>query len=161
LRGSALSPAGAWERDWADRKRLFKTLRRLPQDTRRSRPILPALARSARFRHWALRHSAVHGQRVSPAGLLELADDTIACRAADDLLASSEQLEPLDPPPCPITLAWSAGDRMFPTLRYRPRAKELVPEARSVVLEGVGHVPMLDDPDLVARTILRAPAGVG
>lgn len=157
----ALSPAGAWERDWEDRQRLSKTLRRLQRDTRRSRRVLPALARSGRFRGWALRDSAVHGERVSPDGLLELADDTIACTVAEDLLASPEQLDPLDPLPCPITLAWSGEDRMFAVERYGARARELVPAARFVVLEGVGHVPMLDDPDLVARTILASTAGVG
>jgi pimeloyl-ACP methyl ester carboxylesterase len=30
---------------------------------------------------------------------------------------------------------------------------ELVPETPQIVLDGVGHVPMSDDPRLVARTI--------
>jgi pimeloyl-ACP methyl ester carboxylesterase len=34
-------------------------------------------------------------------------------------------------------------------------AKELVPGARFLVLEDVGHVPMLDAPDVVASTILQ------
>jgi len=29
------------------------------------------------------------------------------------------------------------------------------------VLDGVGHLPMLDDPDLVARTIRESVAGSG
>ena len=34
------------------------------------------------------------------------------------------------------------------------RAREIVPGAEFVVLDDVGHVPMLDDPRLVAETIL-------
>ena len=157
----AFSPAGAWEQDWPERKRLFKALAGLQRDTRRSRPILPTLARSGRFRAWALRHSAARGERVSRAEFLRLADDTIACEAGEDLLTSEAQLAALDPPPCPITIAWSSEDRMFPLFPFGARARELLPEAHFVVLEGVGHVPMLDDPDLVARTILARTAGAG
>ena len=39
------------------------------------------------------------------------------------------------------------------------RARELVPGARFIVLDDVGHVPMLDDPELVARTILESAGG--
>jgi pimeloyl-ACP methyl ester carboxylesterase len=35
------------------------------------------------------------------------------------------------------------------------RAKEIVPGARFVVLNDVGHVPMFDAPQLVATTVLE------
>jgi len=66
------------------------------------------------------------------------------------------QIAPLDPPPCPITLAWSGGDRLLPVDVYGARARELIPGARFIVLDDVGHVPMSDDPQLVAETILTA-----
>jgi pimeloyl-ACP methyl ester carboxylesterase len=149
----ALSPAGAWESDGARRAAV---LRRTVRDTRRSRAILPLLARSGRLRHWALRHSAVHGERVSPAELLAMADDVIGCEIAEDLFADESSLAPLDPPSCPITLAWAGRDRIFPVEINGARARELIPAARFLVLDGVGHVPMLDDPQLVARTILAS-----
>jgi pimeloyl-ACP methyl ester carboxylesterase len=154
----ALSPAGAWEHDWPDKQRRSRVLSNAVRDTRRARPLLPLLARSARFRHFALRYSAVHGERVTPAEFLALAEDTIGCEIADDLFASDAQLEPLDPPPCPITLAWSAQDRLFPVHLYGARARELLPAARFIVLDDVGHCPMFDDPGLVARTILAVTA---
>ena len=110
------------------------------------------------MRHWALHHSAVHGERVSPAELLALADDAIGCEIAEDLFADESSLAPLDPPPCPITLAWSGRDLVFPVDVFGARARELIPGASFVVLDGVGHVPMLDDPRLVARTILASAA---
>jgi pimeloyl-ACP methyl ester carboxylesterase len=93
---------------------------------------------------------------VSPAELLALADDAIGCEIAEDLFADESSLAPLDPPPCPITLAWPGRDRVFPVEINGARARELIPGASFLVLDGAGHVPMLDDPRLVARTILAS-----
>jgi pimeloyl-ACP methyl ester carboxylesterase len=105
-----------------------------------------------------LRNSAVHGERVSPAEFLSLTDDLIGCQISGDLLASDARLSPLDPTPCPVTLAWSAEDRIFPLETYRSSACELIPGADFIVLDDVGHIPMLDDPRLVAQTILTSAA---
>jgi pimeloyl-ACP methyl ester carboxylesterase len=53
-----------------------------------------------------------------------------------------------------LLLAWAGRDRILPVKRYSQRFRELLPEAEFRVLPKVGHVPMSDDPDLVARTIL-------
>ena len=42
-----------------------------------------------------------------------------------------------------------------------PRFAAAIPDAELVPLPGVGHVPMLDDPELVARTILDFTADGG
>ena len=155
----AFSPSGTWDVDWKDVKRGSKKMYSAVRDTRRSRAMLPLLARSKRLRHWILRLSTVHGERVSPAELLAIADDVIGCEIAEDVSALMEaQLAPLDPPPCPITLAWSAEDRLFPADVYGARARELIPGARFIVLDDVGHAPMRDDPRLVAQTILAVTA---
>jgi pimeloyl-ACP methyl ester carboxylesterase len=150
----ALSPAGAWDHDWKDKQRVFKILSDAIRDARRLRRLAPLGAGSKLVRRIALRHMAVHGERVSPAEFLAILDDTANCVIAEDLLADGGQLAPLDPPPCPITLAWSARDRLFLVDVYGARARHLIPGARFVVLEDVGHVPMFDDPQLVAQTIL-------
>lgn len=151
----ALSPAGAWG---SERDELVATLRRAVRDIQRSRRILPLLARSRHIRRFALRNSALYGERVSPTEFLSLTDDVIGCQISGDLFASDARLSPLDPTPCPITLAWSAEDRIFPIEDYRSRACELIPGADFIVLDDVGHVPMLDDPRLVAQTILSSAA---
>ena len=69
-------------------------------------------------------------------------------------------MEPLDPLPCPITLAWSEVDRLVPAEPYGRTARERLPGATWIVLPGVGHNSMVDDPGLVARTIL-AVTGAG
>ena len=61
----------------------------------------------------------------------------------------------------PVTVAWGTEDRL---LRYRQSATARcrLPRAQHVPLPGCGHVPMIDDPELVAsvieRTIGRAVA---
>jgi len=151
-----LSPAGCWPPllDGATRP-AARALGRAVRDTRSGRVLLPLLAPFARFRRWALRATAAHGDRASARDLLELADDVLGCAVSRDLLATNEHLEPLDPLPCPITLAWSARDRIFPVAVNGELARKLIPGARFIVLDDVGHVPMIDDPGLVARTILE------
>ena len=153
----ALSPAGAWGSE-TDAQPVRATLKKAIHDTQRSRRILPLVAHSKHIRRFALRNSALYGQRVSPAEFLSLTDDLIGCEISGDLLASDTRLSTLDPAPCPITLAWSAEDRIFPLETYRSRACELIPGADFIVLDDVGHIPMLDDPRLVAQTILTSAA---
>ncbi len=154
----ALSPSGTWQADSEDHRRATEDLRETVRAARRSRALLGLPAGSWRFRRWALRATATHGERVRPAELLGLTDDLLGCRVVEDLFEEASQLELLDPPPCPITLAWAACDRVFPLEINGARARELIPGARFIVLKDVGHVPMLDDPQLVAQTILAAAA---
>ncbi|HEY0278110.1 MAG TPA: alpha/beta fold hydrolase [Solirubrobacterales bacterium] len=57
-------------------------------------------------------------------------------------------------PAAPVTIAWGRRDRIL-LKRQAERARRLLPGARFVPLDGCGHVPMTDDPRLVADTILR------
>jgi pimeloyl-ACP methyl ester carboxylesterase len=43
---------------------------------------------------------------------------------------------------------------MLPVASYGPNARERLPQAKFEILPHVGHDPMMDDPSLVARTIL-------
>ena len=53
------------------------------------------------------------------------------------------------------TVAWGEKDRLL-LPRQAERARRALPRARHVILPGCGHVPMSDDPELVARVILAA-----
>jgi pimeloyl-ACP methyl ester carboxylesterase len=151
----ALSPAGAWAADEVgDATRT--AIRKVARDGRRTRWLLPLALRSKRVRRYALSLNAEHGERVDRRAIVALTDDMLACAVLEDVLETTEELAPLDPPPCPITLAWAEHDRVLPLDSNGRRARELVPGARFTVLEGVGHVPMLDDPQLVAATIREA-----
>jgi pimeloyl-ACP methyl ester carboxylesterase len=51
-------------------------------------------------------------------------------------------------------VAWSEKDEIVPVASCGPIARERLPEATFKTLPDVGHDPMMDDPELVARTIL-------
>jgi pimeloyl-ACP methyl ester carboxylesterase len=123
-----------------------------------TRPALPALSRRRGVRRFALRNVAANGAGVSPDRALQLTDDMLGCSIAEDILATDERFVPIGPLPCPITIAWCELDRLFPEGEFGARAKERLPGARYVVLENVGHVPMLDDPQLVAGVIRESIA---
>jgi pimeloyl-ACP methyl ester carboxylesterase len=53
----------------------------------------------------------------------------------------------------PVTLAWGEKDRLLPAKARL--LDELPADVREVELPGCGHLPMWDDPELVARTILE------
>lgn len=55
----------------------------------------------------------------------------------------------------PTTVGWGARDLLLPRWQSERLRREL-PEAAVYVLPGCGHVPMGDDPDLVAELILAS-----
>lgn len=60
-------------------------------------------------------------------------------------------------PAVPVTIAWGSRDRIL-SPRMAAVARERLPEATHVDLPDCGHVPMGDDPDLVASIILETTA---
>jgi pimeloyl-ACP methyl ester carboxylesterase len=56
----------------------------------------------------------------------------------------------------PVTIAYGERERLLP--RRARRGEELPKHTRWVTLPACGHVPMWDDPELVARTILEGCA---
>ena len=116
------------------------------------------LLRSARVRHLVLRDVAVRGEHLTAAQTHEALRDLLGCSIADDVLSTAEEIAPLDPLPCPVTLAWSSHDAVLPVAVNGVVARARLPQARFVVLPGAGHVPMIDDPGAVARTIRQTVA---
>lgn len=53
----------------------------------------------------------------------------------------------------PVRIVWGTADMLlFP--RQAPRIAELLPDCETVYLDGLGHVPMVDDADAVTEAIL-------
>jgi pimeloyl-ACP methyl ester carboxylesterase len=111
---------------------------------------------SAIVRRLSFGDIARHGNHLTRAQAIEMIDDVRGCDVAADLLGTPELVAPLDPLPCPVTLAWSQCDKVFPVAVNGAIARERIPKAEFVVLPDVGHVPMVDDPHLVATTIRRS-----
>jgi pimeloyl-ACP methyl ester carboxylesterase len=160
----ALSPAGFWSTGNGSRTRAANKVHRIAAMCRLSRPIAPLIFKSATVRRHALRflNTACHGDRLAAARAVELVKDVVACTVANEVFSTEEeQIAPLDPVPCPITLAWSEKDSLFPVATYGKVARERLPHATFELLPDVNHLPMIDDPALVARTILTVTgAGV-
>ena len=55
----------------------------------------------------------------------------------------------------PVRLVLCDRDVLIPPQRYATAYVEAMPDADVVTLEGLGHIPMFEDPDLVADTILE------
>ena len=60
----------------------------------------------------------------------------------------------------PTLVVWGDRDRLV-TVKLAPRAARVIPDARLLVLSGVGHVAQLEDPQLVARAFLGLREDVG
>jgi len=72
----------------------------------------------------------------------------------DETLASFSSIMPPAPPKSPFTIAWGDHDRLLPR-RQAVRAAKWSGQ-RVKLMRGCGHVPMSDDPELVAGLILEA-----
>lgn len=103
-----------------------------------------------------------HPERVEPA---ELIADIRALKDAPMLRSilnglTERSLEPLPDPGCPVRIVWAQRDRVIPYEQYGVPIMKLVPSAELVILNGVGHVPMGDDPEAVSRLILEVTSKV-
>jgi pimeloyl-ACP methyl ester carboxylesterase len=156
----AFSPAGFWTPGASDETHATNMVRRVRRRARLVRPLAPTLLRIGQLRRLAMRDSAEHGDRLTAAQALGAVLDVASCAAAEDILETSESVAALDPVPCPITLAWSAKDKILPLDINGVTARERIPQAKYVVLPEVGHVPMVDDPWLCADTILVTTGAV-
>jgi pimeloyl-ACP methyl ester carboxylesterase len=153
----ALSPAGSWTAGTAEQTSGVRKIRRSIRMAKLGRALpMSLLLRSALVRRLVLRDVAEHGERLTASQTADATRDLLECLVAEDILPTEEEIQPLDPLPCPITLAWAGEDKLMPAEINGAVARERLPQARFVVLAGTGHFPMIDDPESVARAILRS-----
>ncbi|MEQ4209164.1 alpha/beta fold hydrolase [Actinopolymorpha sp. B17G11] len=147
---TALAPAGFWTT--SERRRALATLHTLRATTFLPVAVQRSLLASRQMRRWTYGVFVGEPDRLPPAAIL---DDSLAMRAGKSFrpvarhgrgYAVTGTLQ------CPVTVAWGTRDRILPYVQA-DRARQRFPEARHVDLPGCGHVPMSDDPVLVATTI--------
>ncbi|MFF5982487.1 alpha/beta fold hydrolase [Streptomyces olindensis] len=150
---TALSPAGFWNA--AERRYAFAVLMTMRQIAQRMPlPVVERLARPAIGR--TLLTSTIYARpgRRSPEAVIA---ETLALARAQgfsETLRSGRTVQFTDDiVGTPVTVAWGNRDRLL-IPRQGVRAKGVIPQARLVRLPGCGHVPMNDDPALVARVVL-------
>ncbi|MTD44247.1 alpha/beta fold hydrolase [Conexibacter sp. W3-3-2] len=119
------------------------------------RPALPALMRTGLGRRAALLGIVARPGDVSPQDALRVASAYASAPAfaATNRAMRSGHFTGGERIRVPVLLAWGELDRLV-----TPPARALVPHAVSITLPGCSHLPMLDDPALSARTILRGSA---
>lgn len=150
---TALSPGGLWTP--RARRRTLTLVRLVRHTARRMNPML-----AARLAQTAAGRSLLAGVVVARPALLEprvLLEDMRALADAVGFLpsvaAGTRIIFNGTIPDVPVTIAWGTHDRII----RRPRAElvtRLIPQARLLSLPGCGHVPMSDDPALVAHVLL-------
>ncbi|MFB6839185.1 alpha/beta fold hydrolase [Streptomyces sp. NPDC056361] len=150
---TALSPAGFWSE--GERRYAFGTLRAMRGAARSLPvPVIERLSRTPAGRTALTSTIYARPGRRSPEAVVA---ETLALREAtgfhQTLAAGRTVLFRDDVPAVPVTVAWGTRDRLL-LRRQGVRAKHTLPGARLVRLPGCGHVPMNDDPALVARVIL-------
>lgn len=93
---------------------------------------------------------------VSDAQLDDIVRDIAECDALRWSIKRSagRDLSTVPPADCPVLIAWSQRDRVLLSRRARRRLEKQMGIPRVIQLNGVGHVPMSDEPGLVADTIL-------
>ncbi|MFF7320849.1 alpha/beta fold hydrolase [Streptomyces albogriseolus] len=150
---TALSPAGFWTP--AERRYAFAVLSAMRGIAERMPArVVEGLARSALGR--SVLTSTIYarpGRRAPEAVVAETRALAEATGFARTLRAGGSVRFTEDVRGVPVTVAWGARDRLL-IPRQGVRAKQIIPRARLVRLPGCGHVPMNDDPALVARVLL-------
>ncbi|ODR27601.1 alpha/beta hydrolase [Mycolicibacterium porcinum] len=157
-----LSPAGAWN---SQRRIAFtaKTIGLTVNLSSRCAPYADAVAANPALRWLMMAGQVAHPSRVSPESLAALIRASSQSPAVDPLLRRLPQRS-MEPLPAdrdyPTRVVWAVHDRVLPFDGFGVPMMARLPGADLVRLDGVGHVPMSDDPAGVARLILQVTGAV-
>jgi pimeloyl-ACP methyl ester carboxylesterase len=158
----ALSPAGGWEANSRSQKRVEMFFRRTRIALKFAGPRARFLTSRPGLRKLALRDAMAHPERMSPRAAADMIHGGSKCEIVIPLMEAVGR----DGPPTdfsgvdvPVRVAWGTADRILTYPRYwEPLKSILPPHTELVEMPGLGHVPMWDDPELVARTVLEVTA---
>ncbi|HEV7575227.1 MAG TPA: alpha/beta fold hydrolase [Caldimonas sp.] len=153
---TALSPAGGWRTD-ADYRAISIRFRIAYALIGLALFIATLFPGSVWLRKLMTKQAMQHGERLSPAEFLASLRSMARTRVFVPLLRTMGRDGPvaaLDPGRVPVRVAWGACDAVIPYRRYGKLFGERIVGAEETVVEGVGHVPMYDEPERVVASIL-------
>ena len=156
---TTLSPAGFWrdEATFAYTRRIFLSA---AEATERLGPRAERLSRSRAGRSLMYGLLMAHPGRVpADVALGDFRGFEYARPTLRTLLAAAEPFTDEIPADVPVTIAWGARDLLLPPWQAGV-ARERLPQAEHIMMRGVGHVPMYDNPSFVAQVLLRGSAPV-
>jgi pimeloyl-ACP methyl ester carboxylesterase len=151
---TALSPAGFF-RNRADMLYARTVFNVMQAAGRQLQPVSAALLASTAGR--GLLYGAIVNRpsRLTPEQARgDFAAFLAAREAVSIVLSGIGQFTRQLPADVPVTIAWGGKDRLL-SRRQALVAKAVLPAAQFLTLPGCGHVPMTDDPELVADVLLR------
>jgi pimeloyl-ACP methyl ester carboxylesterase len=156
---TALSPAGFWrtEASFAYTRHIFTSAADLSE---RLGPRVELLARTRAGRKFVYGLLMAHpGRPSADAALGDIRGFEYARPTLRVLLSAASPFTDPIPVGVPVTIAWGARDLVLPPWQAKV-ARAVLPNAEHVMMRGVGHVPMHDDPELVARVLLEGSAPI-
>lgn len=148
----AIGPAGLWAK--RDPWRCVFQLWSQHKMGRISAPLTPRLFASPTGRALLMRGTAAKPRQIPADAAIEMARTYAQTPSFDQHLSATrrERFRDGTQIEVPVTIAWGEKDHLIPK---KARRRDQLPEhARVLTLPGCGHLPMWDDPELVARTIL-------
>ncbi len=153
----AISPAGMW----TEKERIYSrsALRFQHAAATKIAPYADTLTRSALGRTLVLGGVTARPWRADPA---DAAEALRLFASAPGWKATLEEItndrpRHLGSIDCPVRIVWGSRDTLL-LPRQADRFVRAIPNAELVRLPGLGHVPMVDDPDAVADSILQFTA---
>lgn len=148
---TALSPGGFW-RSPSERRYALALLGSLRRSAMIPQPALQRVAKSRFLRAQAMRPIHAHPERLSEQDFLDDARKMASSAGYKPTARSAASYDCHAVPLVPATVAWGTRDRVLKP-RQAQIAQQRLPSARHISLPGCGHVPMIDDPALVAQVI--------
>ncbi len=147
-----MRPAGLWPGD--EPLYVYLILRGGWLLARAARPVVPLIARSRTARALALAVSVARPWQIPAAAAVFLAGyaEAEGMRAHLEAARRAGHFVGGRSITVPVTVAFGSRDRVL--LRCWRRRNELPAHTRWLELHGCGHIPMWDDPGLVASVIL-------
>lgn len=145
-----ISPAGLWRRPLGPRSVNTRGAAKL------LKPFVGPLMRNRRAREALLRTTAARPALIPPEEARELITTWIDAPGYDAANAEMRThiCTDLDRVTVPTTIAWGEHDRLLAPARPERRP----PGSRFLILDGCGHTPNWDEPELIAELLLEASA---
>ena len=155
-----LSPGGGWEHGSKIGNKVLRYFARNYRLLRIGGPHADLIASRPRLRALALRDVCARPGSISASDAAQLIRGAYECPIFKEALRYSreEGLGDLPNPiaaDIPVRIAVGTRDRIIRWPSYYERLRTIVPHAEWIELDGLGHLPMWDDADLTARTILE------
>jgi pimeloyl-ACP methyl ester carboxylesterase len=152
----AIAPGGGWEKgslEWRRIEAMYRFLTWGARLTARRPEWFSTRPRLRKLLYW---HHFAHPERIPADDCAHMIRGAAACPVAELAEGARDYggARDLDRIRCPVLLAFPETDRVLPRRRYGQPLINALPHAEVIDLPGVGHAPMYDDPELVARTIL-------